>query len=634
MDIGPILDLSPTWCLPAPPVQFFRLVHVPMGYASGLSKLAVTVASRRALYDLMSGPPVDIAGESELSSEDARALLPEGKVQTVIQDRVRDALDLVLFQGQELLVEQIDAVLRPLLDELSEVSRAVVELERTRLHHLRQYTAVGINYTCQNLSTRMDAVRDVYPSHLFDELEVLLTGTAPAAADGSYHIHAWRNTFAGLHSHVVSRKLPGSGAAIGLVRERFDLFKSEYSVAMGRVLGGLIERARDPAAPPSSRELRTLKERALDIKATLEEALTNLDAQIDRDCEAAVQTDRLVRWAAEGSGAKLREILTTRIQSLPCAVEVLRAATDALTQRRLGMVEQRDFDEHLNELEASVAQIGSSVETWPAYEACLMVLLDGLDPPVLRQSLAESAGTEVELHLERPVEPALMNWLTATGMLVVVSPRLQTCAVYWQRDEALSMPGAESKRSAQTEHYLADLVLPPPEGDSAATLVGMIRAACYVLVGLAVGELRLIRHASFAVHGVVAASQDLPPLVLLPHGALHLFAHDPDRLARLGSRLEERIFRLPYLADGADTVAKLIELATLGPSPTLAAQVGMVGARFEHMKHPILALLQAHANLAIAAMVDCLHSQELEKLTLPRPHRVLLDVQQLCPSGS
>jgi len=634
MDLGPLLDLPPTWCLPAPPVQFFHLVYVPIGAADGLSTLAVDVAARRALYDLMSGPPVDIAGEATLSVADARAMLPEEPVQPRVQDRIRDALDRVVFRGQGLLVEQIEAVLRPVLDELTEVGRAVVELERSRLHHLRQYTAVGIQYTCQTLAARMDAVQDAYPSHLLDELQLLLSGTSPAAEDGSFPIHAWRNTFAGLHSEIVNRRMPGARTAVSLVQERFELFNAEYSAAMGRVIGGLVGRARDDKAPASSRELRTLKSRAWAIKEALESALADLDARIALGCEAALRADRLVHWACGGDANQLQEILTTRIQSLPCAVEVLRSATDVLAKRRLGMVEDRDFEELLDELRAGVSQITGTVETWPTYEACLMVLLDGRDPPVLRQALAASAGSEVELHLERPVEPALMNWLTATGMLVVVSPRLQTCAIYWQRVEPLSRAAAEVDRSAHTEHFLADLVLPPPEGDSAATLVGMIRAVCYVLVGLAVGELRLIRHESLAVHGVRAASQDIPDQVLLPHGALHLFAHDPERLARLGSRLEERILALPYLRDGADTVGKLIELATLGPSPTLAAQVGIDGVRFQHLEHPILALLGAHANLAVAAMVDCLHSQELDKLTSPRKHRALLDVQQLSPSGS
>jgi hypothetical protein len=634
LDLGPLLDLPPTWCLPAPPVQFFRLVHVPMGYADGLAELAVTVAIRRALYDLMSGPPVDIAGESRsLTATEAREMLPQGSVQAITQDRVRDALDLVVFQGQELLVEQIDSVLQPLLEEISDIARAVVELERMRLHHLRQYTAVGIHFTCDNLSARMDAVQELYPSHLLDDLDVLLTGRAPAAEDGSFHIHAWRNTFAGLHSFIAKRNVPGASVAVGLVRERFELFKSEYSAAMGRVLGALVERSRDPAAPPSSRELRFLQGRAQAVRGALEEALEGLDERIDLGCEAAVKADRLVRWAAP-TATELRERLNTRIQSLPCAVEVLRGATDALARRRLGMVETRDFEHLLAELRSSVSALGTSVEHWPSYEACLMVLLDGLDPPVLRQSLSQYEGAEVELHLQRPVEPALMNWLTASGMLVVVAPRLQTCALYWQRAEALTVASAEGGRSAKTEHHLADLVLPPPEGDSAATLVGMIRAACFVLVGLIVGELKLVRHESLSVHGVVAVSQDLPAGVLLPHGALHLFAHDPERLARLGSRLEERIVALPYTADGADTVGKLIEMASLGPSPALAAQIGMDGPRFEHLKHPVLALLGAHANLAIAAMVDCLHTQELQTLTLPREHRALLDVQQLSPSGS
>ncbi len=632
VDLGPVLDLPPTWCLPAAPVQFFHLVHVPMGYAAGLPDLAVDMATYRALHDLITGPPVDIAGAESVSPEEARARLPEGDVQADTQRRVRAALDQVVFRGDEPLVEQIESVLRPILDDIGEVARAVVEVERMRLHHLRQFTAVGINYTCQSLSSRLDAIRETYPRSLVDELDDLMSGTAPTAEDGTVHIAAWRKTFAGLHSYVVRKREAGSGVALSLVKGRFDLFKSEYSASMGRILGNLVERARDPDAPASSRELRSLRERAVAVRTALEEALGRIDSRIDTQCNQAVRDDRLVRWAAP-TGAQLRTLLSARIQSLPCAAELDRLATDALARRRLGMADDRDFEGFQQELAVAVHGLTDSVREVPSYEACLLVVLHGRDPPVLRQALAKSAGSEVELHLERPVEPALMNWLTATGMLVVVAPRLQTCAIYWQRAEALSLPGAEADRSAQTEHRMADLVLPPPEGDNVATLVGLVRAACYVLVGLVVGELRVIRHESLSVHEVISDSLVLPDLILLPHGALHLFAHDPEQLVRLRGHLEKRIAGLPRRADGAETVGKLIELATLGPSPTLAAQIGLYGVRFEHLEHPVHAMLQVHASLAIAAMMDCLHSEDLEKLTRPRTRRALLDVQQLGPSG-
>jgi len=632
VDLGPLLDLPPTWCLPAAPVQFFHLVHVPMGYAAGLPELSVNVAAYRALHDLVTGPPVDIAGAEVVSPDEARAKLPSGDVHSDIQGRIREALEQVRFRGSEMLVEQIEDVLRPILDEVTEIARSVVEVERNRLHHLRQFTAVGINYTCQNLSSRLDAIRETYPRSLVDELDELISGTTPAADDGTVHISNWRKTFAGLHSYVVRRSVPGSGVAVALVKERFDLFKSEYSASMARILGALVERARDPEAPASSRELRSLRERAIAVRTSIEEALARLDEKIDTQCEQAVRDDRLVRWAAP-TGAQLRTLLSARIQSLPCAAELDSIGTEALARRRLGMADDRDFEGFQQELAVAVHGLAEAVQKIPSYEACLLVVLHGRDPPVLRQALAKSAGSEVELHLERPVEPALMNWLTATGMLVVVAPRLQTCAIYWQRAEAMSIPGAETSRSAQTEHRMADLVLPPPEGDNVSTLVGLVRAACYVLVGLVVGELRVVRHESLSVHEVVSDDLGLPELVLLPHGALHLFAHDAERLVRLRGRLEQRIAGLPLRADGTETVGKLIELATLGPSPTLAAQIGLYGARFEHLEHPIHAMLQVHANLAVAAMVDCLHSEDLAKLTRPRNRRALLDVQQLGPSG-
>ena len=421
VDLGPVLDLPPTWCLPAAPVQFFHLVHVPMGYAAGLPELSVNVAAYRALRDLITGPPVDIAGAEVASPEEARARLPEGDVQADTQNRLRAALDQVKFSGSDLLVEQIEDLLRPILDDIAEVARAVVDVERLRLHHLRQFTAVGINYTCQNLSTRLDAVRETHPRSLVDELDELLTGEFASSDDGTIHISNWRKTFAGLHSYVVKKSQPGSGVAVAMVKERFELFKSEYSASIARILSMLVERAREPDAPASSRELRSLRERAIAVRTSLEEALARLDEKINVQCDQAVRDDRLVRWAAP-AGEQLRTLLSTRIQSLPCAAELDRLATDALSRRRLGMADDRDFEGFQQELAVAVHGLAEAVQEIPSYESCLLVVLHGRDPPVLRQALAKSAGSEVELHLERPVEPALMNWLTATGMLVVVAP--------------------------------------------------------------------------------------------------------------------------------------------------------------------------------------------------------------------
>lgn len=632
VDVGQVLDLPPTWCTPASPVQFFQLVHVPMGHAAGLGRLAVDVAAWRALHELIHGPPVDMAGITFDSPEEARARLPQGDVQAHLCGRVRAALSEVRFEGTGLLVEQIDQVLRPVLDEVRAIARAVRDVERLRLQRLRAFTAVGIGYTVQNLEHRLDSIGNTYPVHLVQELEDLLAGESEISAQGRVHLTGWRHAFSGLTSEVMPSQRPGAQVARRLVQERFELFCAEYSAAIGRVCHELVQRARDPEAPPSTYELRGLRDRAIRVRETLLDALNRLEERILEACDRAVHDDRFVRWATP-HGPQLRQLLAARIQSLPVGPVLDRLLTEALSRRPLGMADDRDFESFLAELAVDVHGVVGAIDEVPSYEAVLLLILQGRDPPVLRQALARSAGTEVELHLERPVEPALMNWLTATGMLVVVAPRLQTCAIYWQRADSLSSSTFELARDATTEHRLADLVLPPPEGDTVATLVAVVRAAVHLLVGLVVGELSVARQEGLSVHRLVARRLEMPSLVLLPHGALHWLAHDDEAASRLRVRIDERLAELPTRADAAETVRKLLELAHLGPSPTLAAQLGLYGARFEHLEQPIQALLEIQANRAIAALVDVLHTDELERLVRSPHRRALLDVQQLGPSG-
>ena len=143
------------------------------------------------------------------------------------------------------------------------------------------------------------------------------------------------------------------------------------------------------------------------------------------ECELAVREDRIVRWTAS-EPHELANLLMARISSLPVTNDLERRATEILTRRPLGMADDRDFERYLQELTREAHALVTVVDEVPSYETVLLLLLQGRDPPVLRQALATSQGTEVELLLQRPVEPALMNWLTATGMLVVVAPRLKT----------------------------------------------------------------------------------------------------------------------------------------------------------------------------------------------------------------
>lgn len=632
VDLGPALDLPSTWCVPASPVDFHQLVHVPMGHAQGLGRLAVDVAIWQALGELIDGPPVDVAGVRFASADRAREKLPKGDLPRQLHARIRSTLAQVRFRGSTPLVERIDEAVGPVLDEIREIRRLVLEVERLRLQHLRAFTAVGIGYTVQNLEHRLDAVSDAYPVHLLDDLDDLLDGESDVTPDGRVRLTAWRQAFAGLACEVAPRALPGSTVARRLVQERYELFCAEYSTRLARVCHELVQRARDPEAPPSTVELRRLRDRAVRVRDLLVEARTRIAERIHAACEQAVLDDRFVRWAAPDA-AQLRDLLAARIGSLPVGPLALRLLTEALSRRPLGMADDREFETHLAELAVAMHNVGAAVEEAPSYESVLLLILQGRDPPVLRQALARSAGAEVELHLERPVEPALMNWLTATGMLVVVAPRLQTCAIYWQRAESLTPPMLELQRNAFTEHRLADLVLPPPDGDTVASMVAAVRAAVCLLVGLVVGELSVERREGLGVHRLKARGLELPEHVLLPHGALHWLAHDTEAGSRLRSRIERSLATLASRADAVETVRKLVELSTLGPSPTLAAQLGLYGARFEHLEAPIQALLRDHAQRAVAALVDVLHSDVLRELVRMPHRRALLDVHQLGPSG-
>ena len=238
----------------------------------------------------------------------------------------------------------------------------------------------------------------------------------------------------------------------------------------------------------------------------------------------------------------------------------------------------------------------------------------------------------MELHLERPVEPALMNWLTATGMLVVVAPRLKTCAIYWQRLEKVSTSGAQLARGATTEHRLADLVAPVPEGDTVESLAALTRAAVYLQVGLVLGALRVRKPEGLSVYELRGRAVGVPSRTLLPYGGLHALASSDDVLQRLGQRIDESVAALPLRRDATDIVRRLIELSHLGPAPALQAQLGIVGPRFEHLEHPIAAMMTRYTDTAIAVMMDSLHTSEIEQLVrLPRRRR-LGDLLQLVPS--
>ena len=631
VDVGPALNLPSTWCMPAPAVHFFRLVHVPMGHASRLPELATYVAAYKAIRDLVEGPPVDVEGARFLSPQEVRARLPAEGVAAQVQARIIDALGRVRFAGSRPLVDAIEAALRPVAAELDGMISALKDVERLRLQHLRAFSATGIAFTVQALSSRIDAITDPYPQERMDKLQGLLAGEGERSNGDAVHITAWRHAFAGLSSQVALRGSPGWRTARSLVQERFNLFRGEYAAAVSRHLDVLVRRARQPDAAPSTAELRALRDRADRIHEALGDLQERLWKRVLDECELAVREDRIVRWTAS-EPHELANLLMARISSLPVTNDLERRATEILTRRPLGMADDRDFERYLQELTREAHALVTVVDEVPSYETVLLLLLQGRDPPVLRQALATSQGTEVELLLQRPVEPALMNWLTATGMLVVVAPRLKTCAIYWQRLESMTVDGAQVRRSAITEHRLADLSMPLPEGDSVETLAAFTKASVYLLCGLLLGVLRLRAKEGLAVYELRGKRVGVPRGTMLPYGGVHAIASDDEVLARLEQRVHAAIAALPLRRDGTEMVRKLIELSHLGPAPTLTQQLGLTGARFENVDHPFGAMIGRLTELAVAVMMDCLHTSEIDQLLrLPRRRR-LVDVMQLVPS--
>jgi hypothetical protein len=632
VDLGPLLDLPSTWCMPAPPVHFFRLVHVPMGHARRLPEAAIYVAAYKALRDAISGPPVDVEGTRVLTPQEVRARLPPLGTPAAVGQRAVEALSRVAFEGNRPLVDAIERALRPVHAEVDGIRSAIVDAERLRMRHLRSFTAVGIEYTVQALSTRLDSIQDPYPSERLAQLEGLVTGEGQVGDGGQVHLTAWRHTFAGLTCQVAPRGAPGRSVAREMVADRFSLFRGEYGASLTRCLEVLLRRAHDPDASPVADDLRALRDRALQVQEALEELQQRLWDRVLRECDMAVRDDRLVRWAAP-TAEDLAKLLLARVSALPLGAELDRLTVEALTRRPLGMADDRDFDRYLQDLTREAHGLVAAIEAPPSYEEVLLVLLEGRDPPVLRQALAQAQGTEVELHLERAVEPALMNWLTATGMLVVVAPRLKTCAIYWQRLEQMSSREGQRTRGLSTEHQLADLLLPVPEGDSVEGLVALARAAAYTLAGVALGVLRPRRHGDLAVHELVSVGVPALGGQLLPYGAVHAAASDPTALEQLVGAVHAALAALATRHDAADAFKKLLELASLGPSPGLAQQVGVVGSRFEHLEHPIHALLQRLAHRAEASLVDALHTSELAQVAKTPRRRTVADVMQLAPAG-
>ncbi len=629
LDIGPLLDLPSTWNVPASPVHFFALVHVPMGYARTLPDLMVMVAVWRALRDAVSGPPLDASG-AQKGREERRGVDPDLHLQ--VDAKVKEALDQVRLDGDELLVEQIDRHLTPVVGMVERAIDHLADQERQRLRHLRSFSAIGIQYVVQNLGQRLDALEDPYPTDQVAAVRALLTGNAGEVVGDRVPITAWRKVFAGVPSRVVRPSVPGWNLARQLVKDRIQLLRVELSGSLARHLEVLVRRACDPEAEPSGDELRGLLERAERVRGTLGDALEHLEQRIRAEAEEALRNDRFVRWAA-GDANTLFQLVQQRVPTMPVARDVDRRVVEALGRRPFGIVDDRDFARYLAEIAQVVHQLPDGISR-PTYENALLTLLQGRDPPVLRQAIAQSQGAEVELHLERPVEPALMNWLTATGMLVVVAPRLKTCAIYWQRVEALDSERGRRLRRPTTEHRLADLALPRATGDTAPDLANLVRAAVYVVVGLVLGAVGVRRTGeALQVHLVEGLDLDLPEHALLPFGAVFLLATEDDLRERLRRRIEERTQALALRPDATDIVRKLVELAALGPSSTLAAQVGLVGARFEALEQPISALLQRHANMAVAVLVDVLHSSDLDLLLKPPRRRTLVDLQQLLPTG-
>lgn len=629
VDLGPVLDLPATWCLPAAPVHFFGLVHVPMGHARRLPELAVLVAAHSALRSLVEGPVVPVKPPPAAVRRSPAPTLESGALRD-LGAQVKRALDEIEFSGSEPLVERVDAALSPLALEADRLCERVSEVRAHLVRPMRNFGVGGIVTTQRHLEAllaRLPAADEV--THRSALQELLSGGGTGSSIDEAVPITAWRSAFAALPSELVPAQTPGWRLARQLVRERFALFRSELSAQVSHHAEALVRLGLAP--DPPTRHVQSLVRRAARVTAALREVLDFLAQRIDVQACEALANDRIVRWCASSPEA-LVEQLSARIEALPVGLELVRRAQGAIGPHALGRVDDSGFELLLAGLTREAHALPAT-GTLPSYEDVMLLLLQGRDPPVLRKALAQVDGARADLRLERVLDPALMSWLTATGMRVVVAPRLRTCAVFWQRLDHLDDPAGERLRRADTEQRLSDLALPAVRGDGVLSLARLIEAVAILTVALVLGVVTLGRQEEEGVRALLGGDVPVPPNVVVPYGGLHWLANDPVALARMQGAVRDRLVALSLDPNAPRVVRTLVELAAVGPGPEVVSQLGLRVERLRHLEHPIRSLVQRISETAMTAMVDCLHSSRLDHLARPPRRHTVTDLGRSGPGA-
>ncbi|MEZ4316076.1 MAG: hypothetical protein R3F61_01165 [Myxococcota bacterium] len=626
VDIGPHLDIRATWAIPAASVSIHRLVHVPLGQALQIPQLVVDMAAFQALRRSFTGPPVEVEGVPVRDLDELRSQLPTDDVFETFRSRVLEALDTVRFVGEAPLVDQITQVLRPVVSEARRLLHVADEIESNRILRLKAFGAAGVGYTAQRLRAQLDELGEIDTKWAHVDLPALLEGEHEGGEGAN--VLAWRRTFDGVPSYIV-RRGPGWQVARELVSDRFEAFKAEFATAVASSIEARVRAAADPTSPLPRTAVQGLHERAVRVRDALQEVLVTLNGRILAGCEIALRQDGLLRWVTDDP-ERLRGILEGLLPKNAVSAELERAATVSLTRRPLGMASGEDFEDYLREIVDAANGLPRAATATPSYSDVLRAVLGDRNPEDLRTHLMQNRGMDPVLSLRKNMPAELMQWFQRTGMKIEVRSG-EPCAIYWDDSSELSSPLGELARNGASEHQLEDLVLPPPEGDTPQSLAALAESVVLLMTGLVVGELTAAGEEG--VRALVVTGGGLPPLSFLPHGAVHHLLSDGAVRGSLSARVSRRLDALPSAPDAEEALLKLVELAVLGPSSRVMAQIGLDRARYKHLMPAIRAMFERNSRRAIVSMLDHLRAEEVAALSTPPTRHAIVDVLQLSPLG-
>lgn len=624
VDFGPFLDLPSVFAIPSPPVEMARLVHVPVGRAPDLPRLAADLAAYDALLTIVDGPPMEVEGAGASDLVGLRQQLPDESVFESVRQKVQQGLKAVAFSGSDPLVEHIALALRSVTPEIERLIRIANEIEAARILQLRAFGAAGVSFTTQRLRGLLDQIHSARATHRPVSLIRLLEGDDEEDAE-----LAWRRAFAGVPGYIVRRGQPGANVARQMVKERFAQFSTRFANAVAQRLQVVVDNARDPQAHLPSEVLRALYGRAVRVHDTLDSVRSDLNARIHSRAEAALADDALLRFLCHEPEDLIRSLRRV-LPRLAVHAEMERNATVVLTNRPLGMADPVDFEAWMAELVETTASLSDRPKTLPTYSTVMLHLLERVEPQTLRQHFVEAGGLDPVLFLSHDTEDGLMHWFARSGMRTEQQGG-PTHLVYWGTAHDLSTPHGEVGRDPMREHLLADLLLPGPEGDSAQSLAALVEAAALLLGGLVVGELTVT--SDEGVTAVAVSGGGLPGTSLLPFGAIHDLASDGAAREALSSRVNRRLDALAALPDAPEAFQKLIELAELGPSRRLLTQTGLLHPRTKPLLPALRTLLRRYARRALVAMLDHMRGEEVTTLSEIPTRHAIVDVRQLAPLG-